>query len=245
MKRIILISVIGLLYLGVQAQTIENNKSTLDSNNGTLTITYDLIYTDATQKFSILFFSSHDNFSKPLKFITGDGGDNVLSGRMKRAIWSYQQELPSDFDGDIQIKIRPTKMIAPKLIMEPLATSSYKKGGTISMKWTGGNPGDKITIDLDKNNSSKLKVAEKIDNSGAFEWKIPKNESGKNYRLVITNASQSAEPAPSTEFTIKPRIPLLVKVLPVVLVGGAAAILLSGGPSTPANDVLPKPVKPN
>ena len=39
-------------------------------------------------------------------------------------------------------------MAAPKLVFEPLAIKTYKKGRTISMKWTGGYASDKVTIEL-------------------------------------------------------------------------------------------------
>jgi hypothetical protein len=250
MKSIILTIVFGLLSLALNAQTIENFKNTFNAENGKTTITYDLIYADGNQKFKITFFSSHDNYSLPLQQISGDVGENILPGKLKRAIWDVRSVLPSDFDGDIQIKFKVSKMTAPMLVVEPLALKNYKRGQTISMKWTGGNPSDKITIELRKNKVANLIVAEKTDNAGTYEWKMPKNVIGKNFNLVLTNSSQTGEPAESSEFSVKPRVPLYVKILPVIAIGGAAIFLSGGGgngggTTSATNDVLPKPLKPN
>jgi hypothetical protein len=163
-------------------------------------------------------------------------------------VWDAKSVLPSEFDGDIRIKIKATKMAAPKLAFEPLALETYKKGRTISMKWTGGYPSDKVTIELYKNNVNNLLVADKIDNSASYDWKMPKSVKGKNYMLRVSNAARPDEQADSQVFRVKPRTPFLVKILPI-LAAGVVAVILSGddggGPDGPTGDsVLPDPIKP-
>lgn len=227
------------------AQTLENINASFDGER--LTVSYILSYAEVNQKFKIDLFSSHDNYSQPIE-VTGDAGENVLPGRTKLVIWDAKSTLPSEFDGDIRIKIKATKMAAPKLSIEPLALKTYKKGRTISMKWTGGYASDKITIELQKNKVTDLRVAEFIDNTGAYNWKIPKSVKGKNYKLVLTSTSNTTEPVASNEFKVKPRTPLLVKILPVLVAGGVAVFLSGGGTGdssgTSDYSVLPGPVKP-
>jgi hypothetical protein len=180
-----------------------------------------------------------------LKQVTGDVGDNVLPGKMKRASWDATRELPVDFDGDILIKIKVSRIAAPKINVEPLALKTYKRGSTVSMKWTGGYPTDKITIQLKQNSTIKQATSEKIDNAGVYNWKVPKNVKGKNYSLILTNTSQTSEPVATSEFEVKPRVPLLVKILPVLAAGVAVILLLPDDPEPVPDEVLPPPGKPN
>lgn len=230
------------------AQSVENINASFDGEK--ITVSYVLNYSEVSQKFKIELYSSHDNYSQPLQ-VTGDAGENVLPGRTKLVVWNAKESLPSDFDADVRIKIKAIKMAAPALAFEPLELKTYKKGRTISMKWTGGYRSDKVTIELQKNKVIDQRVAELIDNNGAYEWKMPKNVKGKNYQLVLTNASQkSSEPITSDEFRVKPRTPFIVKILPV-LVAGVVAVILSGNDGggsgsggTVDYDTLPGPAKP-
>lgn len=244
MKSIFFTFSVVLLNLTTYAQTIENINASFDGEK--VTISYVLNHIEANQKFKIDLFSSHDNYTQAIP-VTGDAGENVSPGRTKLVIWDAKSTLPSEFDGDIRIKIKATKMAAPKLVFEPLALTTYKKGRTISMTWSGGFTSDKVTIDLKKNNITNLRVAELIDNTGAYEWKMPKSVKGKNYQLTLTNASNTAEPVTSSEFRVKPRTPLLVKILPVVIVGGVAVFLSDDSGQPPiinGLDPLPGPAKP-
>jgi hypothetical protein len=245
MKLIATFLLVGLLNLTLRAQILENINASFDGER--VTVSYALNHTEASQKFIIAFYSSHDNFTQPIQ-VTGDAGENVLPGAAKRVVWDAKSALPSEFDGDLRIKIKATKMAAPELVFEPLSLKTYKKGRTISMKWTGGFPSDKVTIELQKSKVTDLRVAEQIDNSGAYEWKMPKSVKGKNYQLTLTNSSNPADPVTSSEFRVKPRTPFLVKILPI-LAAGVVAVILSGdddgGPDGPTGDsVLPAPIKP-
>ncbi len=245
MKLIMIILMVSLLNLA-HAQIIENINASFDGEK--VTVSYALSHLEANQKFKIDFYSSHDNYGQPIS-VTGDAGENVLPGKSKLVIWDAKSVLPSEFDGDIRVKIKATKMAAPKLVFEPLALTTYKKGRTISMKWTGGYMSDKVTIELKKNNVTDLRVAQLIDNAGAYEWKMPKSVKGKNYQLVLTNASSKSEPVASSQFRVKPRTPFLVKILPILAAGGVAAALGGGSGSgnpggTTGDSVLPEPASP-
>jgi hypothetical protein len=231
-----------------QAQTLEKLNASFDGEK--MVVTYGLAYADANQKFKVALYSSHDNYKQPI-LVTGDAGENVLPGTAKRVVWEAKRVLPADFDGDIQIKIKTSRVVAPKLIIAPLALKTYKRGRTISMKWTGGFTTDKMKIELIKNNVVDQLVVDKMENKAAYEWAMPKSVKGRNYTLRITNSARPNEAAESVPFRVKPRIPFLVKILPI-LAGGAAYVFFSGAEATPepgpgqtGDETLPGPVKPN
>jgi len=244
MKSFAFSLLLGLSFLNLKAQTLENINASFDGE--IVTVSYVLNHTESNQKFKIALYSSHDNYTQPL-VVTGDAGENVLPGKAKRVVWNAKSMLPSEFDNDIRFKIKAIKMAAPALVFEPLALKTYKKGRTISMQWTGGFPSDKVTIELYKNNVRSLLVAEKINNSQTYEWKMPNSVKGKNYTLSISNTERPNEKAATQSFTVKPRTPFLVKMLPLLVIGGVAVLLLDDDPDPvdPTNDILPGPVKPN
>ena len=212
------------------SQTVENVKTSFDGEK--VIITYDLVHTDATQKFNISVYSSHDDYQKPLSILRGAVGDNVLPGKGNRVIWDANDELPSDFNKEISVRVIATKVapavVAIKLSMKPFDKNIYKKGRVLEIKWLGGNTSDKINLQLLRDNEVKLDIAREIGNNQHFTWLIPqKTSSGKNYVIRISDAASPTELSNSQFIQIKPRTPLIVKVLPFLAVGGA--ILALGG----------------
>ena len=65
---------------------------------------------------------------------------------------------------------------------------------------------------------------------------IPGNvKSGKDYRIKITDAKNSEEAIYTGYFKVVPKVPLFLKVVPVLAVGGAVAFL-AGGKKTPTDN---------
>ena len=244
-------------FISVRAQTVANVISSYDGEK--MVITYDLNATDAGQKFKVSLFSSHDNYTQPLALLTGDAGDNVLPGKNHRVTWDVKNSVPPDFDGEIRIKVKAAPLVpvlepikteaASKLVIKPLIQNSYKKGSTIDVSWAGGQAGDKLLIELLKGGEVQQKIAEKANSKQTYSWLMPKDtKAGKDYVVRITNSSRSQDMATSQMFSIKPKIPMLLKVVPVVVIG-AVVYFITGG-SKPAKDPatasdLPGPVKPN
>ena len=241
-RFILLVSFLVWATASSHAQIVENINASFDGEK--MVITYDLRFTDANQKFKIVLYSSQDNYSQPLMLVTGDTGENVLPGKVKRVVWDAKSVLPTYFDGDIRIKIKASKMAAPKLIFDPLTLKTYKRGRTISIKWTGGYATDMVIIELYKEKTFNLLVADKMNNTAAYEWKMPKSVKGRNYTLRITNAARPDEQAESQAFRVKPSVPFLVKILPILAAGGIIA-LSSGDSPGPHDTPLPGPVNPD
>jgi hypothetical protein len=249
MKSKILLTFIVALALQGNSQTITNIKTTFDGEK--VIIVYDLSGVQPTDKFKVSIFSSHDSYSRPLSLVTGDVGETVSSGKGNRVIWDAKNTLSPTFDDDIIIKIKAGKAVLgglSRLTMKPLASSTYKRKKKIDMQWMGGKPDDKINIYLYKGDQVKLRVAEKVDNKQTYSWQMPGSvKKGKNYTVKIANANEPTETSDSQTFRVKPKVPFIVKMLP--LIGGGIYALISslggGDPGETPDSMLPGPIKPN
>ena len=105
-------------------------------------------------------------------------------------------------------------------------------------------------------NGQSITTTDAVNNSGKLEFNFPKNlKVGDGYQIKVANTTNANEQAISKQFKIKRKIPLVVKLLPIAILGGVAAAVLGGGskgggestsPTPPdkggvPNDVLPEP----
>jgi len=196
---------------------VENFKST--ASGGIVIITYDLKSADPSQKFKIAVYSSHDNYANPVSHVTGAVGENVSPGKGLRIEWDAKSSLPQDFNKETTVRLRGVAMVQAK----PLEKTVYKKGGNVELAWSGGGKSDKINIELMREDAVYKTLAEGADNSNAFSWKIPKNlKAGKTYSLRLTDVTNPMQPSATSQFEIKAKIPMVVKI-------AAAAVVIGGG----------------
>src|SRR5262245_16667782 len=73
-------------------QSVENLTSVFKDGNAT--ITYDLVGFRAKELYIVDLYSSHNNFLRPLKMVSGDVGKNIAEGTGKRIEWKASQEAP-------------------------------------------------------------------------------------------------------------------------------------------------------
>lgn len=231
-------------------QSLANLKTSFDGEK--MVIIYDLLFAEPGQKFKVSFYSSHDNYSRPLSLLTGDAGESVNPGQGNRVVWDAKNTLPADFDADITIKIKVSKGgtgASNKLTTKALDKGSYKKGESLTLRWSGGNTGGKVNVTLYKDGARQQVIADKISNSQEYTWVVPKKGlSGKGYTLRVTNAANETELSDSQPFGVKSKIPMLLIIPAVVLVGVTTFVVTSGGSEPPpeqGEDELPGPVKPN
>ena len=244
MKYTLLLCVI-ILARTTQAQVLENVKTAPLGDK--VIITYDLSSPDPNQKFKITAFSGHDSYVKALQHVTGAVGENVTPGRGLRIEWDARNSLPADFNGTIAVRLKGVAM--PQL--KPLDQSVYKKGSVVNIAWTGGGKADKMNVELIRDEKVYKVLGTQVENNNALSWKIPNNiKAGSNYSIRLTDVTDPMQPAVSSNFQIKPKIPLLVKLaVPVVVIAAIIIIppMLKDNPPGPeVNNNLPAiTVKPD
>ncbi|MFC2124912.1 Ser-Thr-rich GPI-anchored membrane family protein, partial [Bacteroidota bacterium] len=108
----------------------------------------------------------------------------------------------------------------------PSAYSKFKKGGLMTVNWSGGEPAEKVMIDLYKGDSKFSAITPNVENEGKFVWTVPKQvKSGGDYKVKITNTSNYNNTGISAEFKISPKIPMVAKVGVGAAVVGTAIFL--------------------
>lgn len=242
----LLIAGLALIILPGYSQKIDNITAEFDGER--IIITYDLEPGKASDKFNVVLKSSYDNYAKPLKFLMGDAGTNVMPGTKNRIIWDVKNELPSDFNGNITLKFE-VEAIVPLVIEErsaisakPLMKNMYKRGTELKVDWTGGMRSDNIKIDLFKDNNFSETITTVPNDKRTFTWNIPKKQKKGSYFLRL---SDGTDISPTQIFSIKPKTPFIVKVLPVLAVGAGVYFLVSGdGGGGKTEPDLPEPIGP-
>jgi hypothetical protein len=196
-------------------------------------ITYSILGINDTPC-SIKIFSSIDNFKAPLNFATGDVGEDVDPGDNKKIVVDIKKEF-GDYAGEItfQIVCKPAEYL--------LVRKSFRRGKLYKLRWGINNNSIKtIRIELLNNAREKVWEAVGVKNSGSYNWKIPRDIKNGDYRLRFTGIENENKTTLTNSFQIKPKIPLLVKVVGGALVGSLVFILIDGQRKTLGSETLPE-----
>jgi hypothetical protein len=213
----------------VSAQTIENVRSTFQNNK--ITITFDIVNAKAGQEFNVQVYSSHNGFATPLTYLSGDVGHSVKPGVSKKVEWDVQGEL-KNFTGDITLDVRAEIVLAWLFLQPKSGTGSVRRGKDFDIRWQGGSASDNVKLEYIF--EGKTTLIGEAKNTGTFTWNVPSDlPKGKGYELRLTSGGRST----TENFLVKSKLPLLVKVGPVVVAGALAYLLLRPTPEEP----LPTP----
>jgi hypothetical protein len=243
-KSLVSLSLICLLANPCTAQQVSNVRATADS--AFVTILYDLQGDLEGQLFSVELYGSHNEYTSPLLYVTGDVGSNVKAGKDKKMVWQTREL--NIFEGQITFDVRAELVFSPFVVKSPGKASGYKRGRTYKIEWAGGMPADKVNLELYRNNE-KVSNISSSPNKGNQQWRVPdKTKPGGNYQLRVSSEANPENVSLSRTFSIRRRVPLVAKVLPFVLIGAGAYIILnqdSGpGPLPPEQNWLPEPDVP-
>jgi hypothetical protein len=228
----------------LHAQSLQNIKAVLQGEM--VILTYDLVSSHSADNYSVEVYASHNNFSSPLKAVSGDVGNDIKPGSNKSISWMAKAEI-GQFKGSLSFEIRATPylIIQPYAFTSPAANSKVKKGKTLDIKWTGGLYNEPVTLKLMQNDQLKAVLAE-TQNKGTYSWQVPKKTPKGEYSILLTAAEGH----------------VLTKPINVVKGGGFGRLMLfmilGGGayyyfslddespvsPTTPAAK-LPLPIDPN
>jgi hypothetical protein len=210
------------------SQKLGNLKASMEGEK--VIISFDLGEGYRGDKFNISVYSSHNNYSTPLLRIIGDFGTEVPPGTGKRIEWDAKNEI-GNYRGELSFEIR-AEVVGAFILTDGI--SSAKRGKSTPIKWRGGSLSQNVKIELLKGGTSVGPV-ETVSNSGSYLWAVPpKQKTGSGYQLRLINGKNEITSEP---FAIKYKVPLLVKVIPVAVLG--AVIALSGGSKSSA----PAPAK--
>jgi len=225
-------------------QEFKNIIARIEKDN--VIITYDLVYDNPDEKFRIAIFSSHNNYGTKLVNVTNDVGNNILPGDGKRIIWYYRNELPSDYEGNVQFRLVGEFIVPRKPAIEtivftsPVADTKIRTGKSLRLKWEGGISETEYRLELYDGNDRKLDL-KTIKNKNQYVWPVPKKfDKGESYTFRLTNLNDAEDLATSATFRIKGKSTAALIAVPVVVGAGIIYYLLSDGEM----EDLPPPVEP-
>jgi hypothetical protein len=221
----------GLLH-GQQVNNIEATQ--LDEN--TIRVSYDLEGELPGQLFTVRLFSSANNFQLPLIFVSGDVGEEIAAGKGKSIDWDIAQELVA-FEGDLTFEVRALITFSPIDVTFP-DQGSIRRGTTQQITWLGSNLSEYVDIELFRDDK-KVSTIARTQNDGSHAWTIPQDvKAGQGYTVKVSSTS-STQFDQGDYFSIRRRVPLLLKVVPAALIVPAVILILDDGGSGP--EILPRP----
>lgn len=187
---------------------------------------------NSSREFLVQLYSSQDNFTIPLTRVTGDFGPEVSAGFGKKIVWDITQELGA-FKGNVSLELRGRVYVPFAKIKDIEDGQVFKRGKNYPINWTSGNLSGQVNIELFNEAGERMWGENNVANVGKFDWYVQSNiKKGSNYKLKFTNAKDRNDVVYSHAFTIKPKIPLLVKVAGLVILAGAAEFLISNSKSS-------------
>ncbi|MEJ0029238.1 MAG: Ser-Thr-rich GPI-anchored membrane family protein [Bacteroidota bacterium] len=232
--RIPLLLVLLLLCSHLYAQRLENIRAEAVNGGEQVIITYDISGASADQKYNVRVYSSHNTYTSPLVQVTGDLND-VVPGTGKRIIWNAKAEMV-EYSGDVTFELQADVVTAQITVGKP---SSVKKGKTITINYSGVNPGETVKLDLIKGGVVVNQIGTSTD-PRKYSWSVPVDvDKGSDYQIKATAGARTATSSP---FSVKAKTKAIVYIIPAVVVVGVVVFLVtkSGGGGGKSKD-LPNP----
>jgi hypothetical protein len=101
----------------------------------------------------------------------------------------------------------------------------FKRGKPYEIHWNGGRPQNVLNFEL-YNGEQKVHTFSGIANGGKYNLIFPMDtRPGNNYRFKISDSKNKDEVVNTGKFSITRKVPLLVKAIPVIALGGVIYIL--------------------
>lgn len=221
----LLLGVALLMNLTVLGQKVLIKKIELAGEK--IIVHYDLEDSNPGNEYKLDLYASKDNYATALTKVSGDIGAEVKPGANKKVEWTVREEI-GGYKGRIALELRG-KVYVPFVKLQNFSTNtSYKRGKSYNIAMKAGNT-NPIHVELFKG-SQRIIGENNHPNNGSYTLSVPSSaKPGKDYRIKITDSKNGDEVIYSPFFKVKPKLPLLVKVLPILAVGGVAASLGGGG----------------
>ncbi|MEI9920291.1 MAG: Ser-Thr-rich GPI-anchored membrane family protein [Bacteroidota bacterium] len=234
--RIPLLLVLVLLCSHLFAQRLENIRAEAVNGGEQVIITYDISGASSDQKYSVRVYSSHNTYTAPLTQVTGDLND-VVPGTGKRIIWNAKAEMV-EYSGDVTFELHADLIAAPLTVRQP---GSMKKGKTVTINYSGVNPGESVKLDLVKAGVVVNQIGTTTD-PYKYTWTVPADaEKGSDYQVRLTSGARTAT---SNPFSVKSKTKALVYIIPAAVVVGVVAFVATKGGGGGGSKDLPTPPDP-
>ena len=216
----------------------ELDSISMEFEGGLVVVKYDFLVGEEGENYELYLYGSHDNFSEPLQYTTGDVGKNIQIGKSKVIRWDAKREL-GNFKGDFSLKIKGSKYV-PLVTFDNINSNlKIKRGNTFVIKWIPNTKDKEVLLKIQKSNVP-ISKSQIVENSGLYSWNLPADlKPGDTYSVQILDTKNLIREETSENFTVKRKIPLVYKIVPIAVAGGVAAVLLlnndeSGIPEPPA-----------
>jgi len=209
----------------------------------TVILHYDLIDTVKTRTYTLSVYSSRDNFLSPLQKVGGDVGLEVRPGQNKRITWRSREELGSFFEGDVELEIRG-RLYIPFIRFEGFQDGMvFKRGVPKTVTWTGGTRQNILNLSIYNKDGKFIDAIANVANSNSKELTIPNSvKAGSGYYFLVTDSKNKDQVMKTPTFTVKRKLPLLVKVVPILILGGVIIAVL---PKAETKNIDPPPFIPD
>ncbi|MEI9918444.1 MAG: hypothetical protein WDO14_06530 [Bacteroidota bacterium] len=217
-KHLLLITIIALAWSGhVHAQ--EFNIKLTEITPEQIIVHYDLVDTTKNRTYTVYVYSSRDNFLAPLTKVNGDIGLEVKPGLNHKIAWDSKAELGPTFNGSVELEVRG-RVYVPFLRFTGFQdVKSVKRGVPFLIKWTGGTRQNILDFQLYKDNKL-VYTFPNVPNASEYKLLIPTSvKSGKDYYLKVSDTKNKDQVVLTSKFQVKPKVPFLLKALPVVVIG--------------------------
>jgi hypothetical protein len=169
----------------------------------------------------------------------------IKPGKDNKVIWNVREELGASFNGKISLEIRGRHFI-PFINVESINQYKvYKRKRKYNITWTGGTPQNILNFDL-YDGEKKILTYPNVANVGSYSLEFPTHVKPKNnYRFRISDSKNKEDVVYTTSFKIKRKVPLLIKAVPVLLIGSGLYLILQPKENGGGESDLPGPIVPH
>jgi len=208
----------------------------IELEGGQVFIYYSLVDSTPERSYIVNLYTSKDNFVHPLQKVTGDIGIEIHPGINKKITWNANEEFGHDFEGIVSFEIR-SKIYVPFLALQDFNYKKLKRGTVYEIAWTGGRPQNILNFDLYRQDK-RVATFSNIANVGHHSLVIPTHvKQGDGYQLKISDIKNKDELVHTQTFCVARKVPLLLKVVPVVMLGVAGYLLIGHSVDPHKNDI--------
>ncbi|MEQ9217916.1 MAG: hypothetical protein RLO17_07740 [Cyclobacteriaceae bacterium] len=238
-----IIYLISMMLMGLNSMAQQFDITIIEQTQDNLIVHYDLLDTTQDRTYSIYLYLLTDSTIAPVKEVIGDVGLEVRPGINNRIIWNARKELGSDFKGKIELEVRG-KVYVPFIEFEGFPENQVlKRGKSYTFAWSGRSSSNILEFKLYRGEELKAVLPE-VANTGDANIEMPTSIKPGKYRFYITDSRNKDQEVHSPVFIVKPRVPFLLKVVPLVIAGGVATYFITREEQKKPSDVEGPPAVP-